>query len=272
MQLLEFMKVALEQDVGRGDLFERVAPTGEFEAKIISKDSGVLAGVEYATKLQELEDFELSWNKKDGDRVEKQELIATLKGSSSTLLKVERTLLNTLQHASGIATLASSYKELLEDSTITLLDTRKTRPHLRDFEKYASRVGGVVNHRMGLDDSLMLKDTHLKTIDDLSSFMENARANIPWTSKIEIECETFDMAKEAMKVGADIIMCDNMSVDEVRRVLELRDSSFSRVLVEVSGNITKSSIEKYRGLNIDAISSGSMIHQAKWLDFSMKVV
>jgi len=152
-----------------------------------------------------------------------------------------------------------------------LLDTRKTRPMLRNFEKYATRIGGATNHRMGLDDALMLKDTHLKTIENLETFMEDARSKIPFTAKIEIEAETIEMAKKAMEVGADIVMCDNMSTQQLREVVEYKWAHHSGVLLEASGNITLETIEEYAKTGVDAISTGSLIHKSNWIDLSMKM-
>jgi nicotinate-nucleotide pyrophosphorylase (carboxylating) len=152
-----------------------------------------------------------------------------------------------------------------------MLDTRKTRPLLREFEKYAVRCGGGLNHRMGLDDCLMLKDTHLKTIDDLDAFMVEVRSKIPFTSKVEIECESIEDVKRAFRAGADIVMCDNMSIEEIKEVVALRDSSYSHILLEASGNVTLDSVENIAKTGIDAISSGSTIHQANWIDLSMKI-
>ena len=181
-----------------------------------------------------------------------------------------QTFLNLLQHASGIATNASKYAKLLEHSKVVLLDTRKTRPQLRDFEKYASRIGGAINHRLGLDDCLMLKDTHLKTITNLKEFILKARKRISWVTKIEIECETLSQVQEAMNAGADIIMCDNMNPLQIKEVVDFRNQQFPHILLEASGNITEKTIESFLDSGIDAISSGSIIHQATWLDFSMK--
>jgi nicotinate-nucleotide pyrophosphorylase (carboxylating) len=197
-------------------------------------------------------------------------VIALLEGKASVLLSSERTFLNILQHASGIASSASKYAKLLEGSDVVLLDTRKTRPNLRNFEKYASRIGGAINHRLGLDDCLMLKDTHLKTISNLKEFIVKARKRISWITKIECECETFDQSIEAMEAGVDIIMCDNMTPSQISDVSKYRKENHSHVLLEASGNITKENIQGYLNSGIDAISSGSIIHQATWLDFSMK--
>jgi len=166
--------------------------------------------------------------------------------------------------------MANKYAKLMEGTGVVLLDTRKTRPQLRDFEKYASRVGGAINHRLGLDDCLMLKDTHLRTIKDLKEFIKKARKRISWVTKIEIECETFEQVQEAMDAGADIIMCDNMTPVQIKDVVKFRDESYPHILLEASGNINLETIRSYADSGVDAISSGSIIHQATWLDFSMK--
>jgi len=270
INIRKFVKNAIVEDNGRGDLFFDIAPKGRFSARVIAKDDGVLAGVKYAKVLARAEKFDCKFLIKDGEAVFKGDVIAELEGKASVLLSSERTFLNLLQHASGIATSANRYAQLLKDSNVVLLDTRKTRPQLRNFEKYASRVGGAINHRLGLDDCLMLKDTHLKTIDDLEEFVKKARKRISWVTKIEIECETFEQVKEAMNAGADIIMCDNMSPEQIKTVSKFRDDKYPHILLEASGNITQETITSYLGTGINAISSGSIIHQATWLDFSMK--
>jgi nicotinate-nucleotide pyrophosphorylase (carboxylating) len=270
INIRKFVKNAIVEDNGRGDLFFDIAPKGRFTARVISKDDGIIAGVKYAKVLARAEKFDCKFLLKDGDEVKKGDVIAELEGKASILLSSERTFLNLMQHASGIATNANRYAKLLEGSDVVLLDTRKTRPGLRDFEKYASRVGGAINHRLGLDDCLMLKDTHLKTIPDLKEFVKTARKRISWVTKIEIECETFEQVKEAMDAGADIIMCDNMSPDQIKEVSIFRDGNYPHILLEASGNITTETIEGYVDSGIDAISSGSIIHQSTWLDFSMK--
>ncbi len=267
----EFVKASLEQDVGRGDLYALVEPSIGATAKIIAKSDGVLAGVLYCNALAKLESFEIVWNFRDAESFKKGDVIATLSGTSHVLLRIERTLLNMLLHASSIATLTNRYVLLIEPYGTKLLDTRKTRPLLRVFEKYASRCGGAVNHRMGLDDALMIKDTHLKTIKDLTSYIQKARRVIPFTSKIEVEVEDFEMAKTAFAAGADIIMCDNMTPSQVEEVVRYRDAHFSHILLEASGNISFETIESYAKTGVDAISSGSMIHQANWIDLSMKM-
>ncbi|PNV84298.1 MAG: nicotinate-nucleotide diphosphorylase (carboxylating) [Sulfurimonas sp.] len=267
----EFVKETLAQDVGRGDLYALVEPSVAATARIIAKSDGVAAGVEYINILAKLEDFEISWNVHDGESFVKGDVLANISGSSHVLLKIERTLLNMLLHASSIATLTKKYAEIVEPYGVKLLDTRKTRPLLRVFEKYATRCGGAVNHRMGLDDSLMIKDTHLKTIDDLKIYIKKARNRIPFTAKIEVEAENFETAKEAFEAGADIIMCDNMTPEQICEVVKYRDENFAHVLLEASGNISLQTIESYAKTGVNAISSGSLIHQANWIDLSMKM-
>jgi len=270
INIRKFVKNAIMEDNGRGDLFFDIAPKGRFTARVIAKDNGIIAGVKYAKVLARTEKFDCKFLLRDGSEVQKGDVIAELEGKASILLSSERTFLNLLQHASGIATNANRYAKLLVGSDVVLLDTRKTRPQLRDFEKYASRVGGAINHRLGLDDCLMLKDTHLKTISNLKEFVKKAQKRISWVTKIEIECETFEQVQEAMDAGADIIMCDNMTPEQIRKVADYRDETYPHILLEASGNITEKTISSYLNSGTDAISSGSIIHQATWLDFSMK--
>lgn len=267
----EFVKIALAEDVGRGDLYALVEPSVSTNARIIAKSDGIVAGIEYINVLAKLEDFEISWNVHDGEEFAKGDILANISGTSHVVLRVERTLLNMLLHASSIATLTRKYVEIIKPYGTKLLDTRKTRPLLRVFEKYATRCGGAVNHRMGLDDSLMLKDTHLKTIENLKEYIKKARKKIPFTTKIEVEAETFEMAKEAFASGADIVMCDNMMPVQIVEIVRYRDEHFSHVLLEASGNISLETIEGYAKTGVDAISSGSLIHQANWIDLSMKI-
>ena len=272
LKINEFVKNVLLEDIGRGDLFTPIAPKGYFQAKIIVKSNGVLSGVEYAQEVANLLNFNVDFFRVDGDFIKKGEEIAFLDGKSSSLLSGERTFLNLLQHSSGIATNTYEFKKKLKGFNIKLLDTRKTRPLLREFEKYSVRNGGGINHRFGLDDCLMLKDTHLKTILNLKEFIKKARKNIPFTSKIEVECESFEIAKEALEAGVEIIMCDNLSPKAIKEIVAFRDEHYPSILIEASGNINLETMISYAKSGVDAISSGSLIHQAKWLDFSMKIV
>ena len=267
----EFLKSLIAEDIGRGDLFSRISESKEIRAYIIAKSDGIFGGREYIDVLAKMYDLSLMWEVKDGEGFEKGEKLLFVSGDSKTILSLERSILDIALHASSIATLTAKYVAVLKESGVKLLDTRKTRPLLREFEKYAVRCGGGINHRMGLDDCLMLKDTHLQTIDDLEVFMTEVRQKIPFTSKVEIECETLEMVKRAMKAGADIVMCDNMSFEETKEVVLFRDANYPHILLEASGNVTLETIAKIAETGVDAISSGSIIHQANWIDLSMKV-
>ena len=266
-----FLQEVLKEDIGRGDLFEKCSKPIKASAKVMTKQDGILAGVKYVKEFDKIFCLKIDFLKLDGQKIKKGDIIATISGNNTDILKIERSFLNILQHASGIATKANSFSRLLKNSHIKILDTRKTRPLLRTFEKYSANCGGVTNHRLGLDDSLMLKDTHLKTIKNLKEFIKNARKKIPFTSKIEIECETPKQAEEALECGVEIIMCDNMNEADIKKVTILRDKISPSTLIEVSGNITEEKIKALSKLNVDAISSGSIVHQALWLDFSMKM-
>ena len=266
-----FVRATLAEDVGRGDLYALVEDAQPASARIIAKSNGVVAGRKYIDVLAEIEKFEVEWMIDDSECFVKGDVIATLSSDSHTLLKNERTVLDMLLHASSIATLTRKYVDIIEPYGVKLLDTRKTRPMLRVFEKYATRTGGCVNHRMGLDDSLMIKDTHLKTIKNLKEYIKVARTKIPFTAKIEVEAETLEIVKEAMSAGSDIVMCDNMTPKEIEEVVKYRDENYPYTLLEASGNISLQTIETYAKTGVDAISSGALIHQASWIDLSMKM-
>jgi nicotinate-nucleotide pyrophosphorylase (carboxylating) len=266
-----FVKKALQEDVGRGDLFRLVGKNRKVTAKIVSKEDGILSGVDYVKSLCKVEKIKYEFFKKDSMALKKGDIIASFESKANKILMCERTMLNLLQHASGIATNVHSYMDQLYDIEVKLLDTRKTRPLLRVFEKYAVRCGGGSNHRMGLDDCLMLKDTHLKTINNLKNFVKDAKYKLPYTTKIEIECESTETAKYAMQCHCDMVMCDNMSIEEIKEVVKYKNENFPYILLEASGNITKENILEFAKSGVDAISSGSLIHQATWLDFSMKI-
>ena len=267
----EFVKQALKEDIGRGDLFVRVTKPKEVSGYILAKSDGIFAGQEYLLAMQNLFDVDFTFNVNDGGSFKKGEKLVLIKGNSKSLLSLERTILNITLHASSIATLTKQYVNMISKYGVKLLDTRKTRPLLREFEKYAVRCGGGINHRMGLDDCLMLKDTHLKTIDNLKEFMQEVRAKIPFTSKVEIECEDLEGIKSAMEAGADIVMCDNMKPQQIKDVVEFRDTNYPHILLEASGNVTLDTIEEIAKTGVDAISSGSTIHQSSWIDLSMKL-
>lgn len=268
----DFIREMVAEDVGRGDLFARVSEGKYITSFVLAKSEGVFAGREYIEVMGKIFELDFNWMIDDGDRFKTGDILFEVSSDDSRhLLSLERSILDIVLHASGIATITSKFVDIISKYDCMLLDTRKTRPMLREFEKYAVRCGGGVNHRMGLDDCLMLKDTHLKTIDDLDSFIKDIRKKIPFTAKIEIECEDIETVKVAMRAGADIVMCDNMSIDNVKDVVKYRNENYSHILLEASGNITLDTIELMASTGVDAISSGSIIHQATWPDLSMKV-
>jgi len=271
LMIEKFVRETLAEDVGRGDLYALVEPTVDASAKIIAKSDGIVAGIKYINVLAKIEKFDIEWLKTDGENFIFGEILATLKADSHTLLRCERSILDMLLHASSIATLTKKYVNIVKPYGVKLLDTRKTRPLLRVFEKYATRTGGAVNHRMGLDDSLMIKDTHLKTINNLKEYIQKARKNIPFTAKIEVEAESLAIAKMAFEADADIVMCDNMTPKQIREIVTLRDEKYPHILLEASGNISLKTIESYAKSGVNAISSGALIHQANWIDLSMKM-
>lgn len=271
MRVKETVKEAILEDIGRGDLFSLVSDRRKVEAKVIAKEDGIFSGKLYIKELGEMEHIDIEFLVYDGNKIKKGDIICYVRGEVNRVLMYERVILNIMQHCSGISTNTAEFVKLVKDYDVKLLDTRKTRPGLRVMEKYAVRCGGGTNHRLGLDDCLMLKDTHLAAIDDLKLFIKQARKRIPYTSKIEIECESIEATIEAMESGADLIMCDNMQIDEIKSVVAYRNEHFPHVLIEASGNITKENIVEYAKTGVDAISSGSLIHKAVWLDFSMRI-
>lgn len=271
-RISDFVHAVMSEDIGRGDLFARCQAPKIRTAIVKTKADGVFAGEYYAGALALEAKLALRMEVKDGDVITAGQTLLSVEGSDISILQAERTLLNLMQHASGIATHTRAYADRLKGSGVMLLDTRKTRPLLRRLEKYATRIGGAVNHRMGLDDCLMIKDTHLATIEDLKTFVRHARTQIPFTAIIEVECETIETAQAALEAGADIIMCDNMALEAVKTVVSLRNQLAPRTKIEASGNITLENIDRYKNSGVDAVSTGSLIHQAVWLDFSMKMV
>ena len=268
-QIIEFLKNALNEDIGRGDLARNLINKNA-KAFIRAKSQGVVAGIEYIKHFSEIADVKFDLHFEDGDLYKEGDIILEIYGNAKDLLSIERTMLNILQHASGIASNAYEFVKLTEGK-LKILDTRKTRPLLRIFEKYAAKCGGVTNHRLGLDDCLMLKDTHLALFDSIEEAVKIARENIPFTTKIEVEAETVQMAFEAIKAGTDIVTCDNMNFDDIKKVVEYRNENHKDILLEASGNVTLENIKNYLQTGIDAVSSGAIIHQATFKDFSMKM-
>ena len=271
MQADELIRMALQEDITSEDVSTnavmRSAVKGSVE--LLAKEDGIIAGLDvYARVFQILDEkTEISFNVKDGDSVKKGELLATVTGDIRVLLSGERVALNYLQRMSGIATYTRQVAKLLEGSKVTLLDTRKTTPNCRVFEKYAVRVGGGCNHRYNLSDGVLLKDNQIGAAGSSTKAITMAKEYAPFVRKIEIEVETLEQVKEAVEAGADIIMLDNMTPEVMKQAVELIDG---RAQTECSGNITKENIAKILETGVDFVSSGALTHSAPILDISMK--
>ena len=271
MQADQLIRMALQEDITSEDVSTNaVMPTAtKGTVDLIAKEDGVVAGLEIYARVFTIldEKTEIDLHCKDGDEVKKGELMANVTGDIRVLLSGERVALNYLQRMSGIATYTRQVAKLLEGSNVTLLDTRKTTPNCRVFEKYAVRVGGGHNHRYNLSDGVLLKDNHIGAAGSVAKAVRMAKAYAPFVRKIEIEVETLDQVKEAVEAGADIIMLDNMTPEVMKQAVELIDG---RAQTECSGNITKENIQKIREIGVDFVSSGALTHSAPILDISMK--
>lgn len=267
----ELILGALREDISSEDVSTNaVMPDARRgQAQLICKQDGVLAGLCVFQRVFELldDDIEVKFMFADGDKVKKGELIGTIEGDIRAILSGERTALNYLQRMSGIATYTNSIASLLEGSKVKLLDTRKTTPNNRIFEKYAVKTGGGYNHRYNLSDGVLLKDNHIGAAGGVKEAVKMAKEYAPFVRKIEIECETVEMVKDAVEAGADIIMLDNMSVEEMQKAISLIDG---RAEIECSGNVTRENIERYISLGVDYISSGALTHSAPIMDISLK--
>ena len=271
MQADQLIRMALQEDITSEDVSTNaVMPTAtKGTVDLIAKEDGVIAGLDIYARVFTIldEKTEIDFYCKDGDEVKKGELMATVTGDIRVLLSGERVALNYLQRMSGIATYTRQVAKLLEGSKVTLLDTRKTTPNCRVFEKYAVRVGGGCNHRYNLSDGVLLKDNHIGAAGSVAKAVQMAKAYAPFVRKIEIEVETLEQVKEAVEAGADIIMLDNMTPEVMKQAVELING---RAQTECSGNITKENIQKIREIGVDFVSSGALTHSAPILDISMK--
>ena len=262
---------ALKEDIPWEDVSANaVVPEGvRGRAELLAKQSGVIAGLPVFARTFELLDgsAETVPHGKEGDEVVKGQLVAEVFGDIRAILSGERTALNFLQRMSGIATYARTASKLLAGADVRLVDTRKTTPGLRSFEKYAVRIGGAGNHRFNLSDGVLLKDNHIGAAGGVKQAVAAARAYAPFVRKIEIEVETLAQLKEALEAGADIVMLDNMTLDTLKEAVALAKG---RAEIEISGNVTKDNVAQYASLGADYISSGSLTHSAPILDLSLK--
>lgn len=267
----ELILQALREDITSEDISTncvmKEAVMGSVQ--LIAKEDGIICGLHVFKRVFTLLDKEtvVEFKVNEGDQVKVGDLMAVITGDIRVLLSGERTALNYLQRMSGIATYTSKIVKLLEGTGITLLDTRKTTPNMRIFEKYAVRVGGGKNHRYNLSDGVMLKDNHIAAAGGITEAVKQAKDYASFVHKIEVETENLDMVKEAVEAGADIIMLDNMTPDQMKEAVKIIDG---RALTECSGNVTRENIEKMKDTGVDFVSSGALTHSAPILDISMK--
>lgn len=271
LQVDHLIMEALREDISSEDVTTNAvmheAVTGEVD--LICKQDGVIAGLQIFQRVFELldKDTKVEFFCKDGDEVKNGQLMGKVTGDIRVLLSGERVALNYLQRMSGIATYTHSVAMLLEGTKTKLLDTRKTTPNMRIFEKYAVRVGGGYNHRYNLSDGVLLKDNHIGAAGSVAKAVEMAKEYAPFVRKIEVEVENLDMVREAVDAGADIIMLDNMSPEDMKEAIRIIDG---RAETECSGNVTKENIDRLTSLGVDYISSGALTHSAPVLDISLK--
>lgn len=267
----EYIKMALREDITSEDVTTNaVMPESrKGQVNLICKQDGIIAGLQVFERVFKLLDAEAvcDFYCKDGDAVKKGDIMGVVTADIRALLSGERTALNYLQRMSGIATYTREITELLEGSGITLLDTRKTTPNNRIFEKYAVTVGGGRNHRYNLSDGVLLKDNHIDAAGGVANAVKMAKAYAPFVRKIEVETENLDMVKEAVEAGADIIMLDNMTKEQMKEAVAF---IAGRAETECSGNVTKENIENLKEIGVDYISSGALTHSAPIMDISLK--
>lgn len=267
----ELIKLALKEDITSEDVSTNAVMGERVEGRVqlICKQDGIICGLPVFERVFKILDAstQIGFCVNDGDKVAKGQLLAEVKGDIRVLLSGERTALNYLQRMSGIATYTSQLVKLLEGSKTKLLDTRKTTPNMRIFEKYAVKVGGGVNHRYNLSDGILLKDNHIGAAGSVKKAVQLAKSYSPFVRKVEVEVENLEMCREAVEAGADIIMLDNMSPEEMAKAVKLIDG---RALTECSGNIIKENIQSIISTGVDFVSSGALTHSAPILDLSLK--
>ena len=265
------IKMALQEDISSEDVTTNAVMRSrkQGEVQLICKQDGIIAGLGVFERVFKLldETTEVEFYAEDGDKVKNNQLLGVIRGDIRVLLSGERTALNYLQRMSGIATYTHQIAELLKGTKIKLLDTRKTTPNMRIFEKYAVKVGGGYNHRYNLSDGILLKDNHIGAAGSVKKAVEMAKEYAPFVRKIEIETENLEMVKEAVEAGADIIMLDNMTPEVMKEAVKLIDG---RAETECSGNVTKENIERLVEVGVDYISSGALTHSSPILDLSLK--
>lgn len=266
------IEIALKEDIGPGDITTEnlIDPQHKGKGDIIAKEPLIVAGLDVARRVFKYLDPDVMFRSEynDGDLVKQGDRLANVQGTLRALLSGERTALNFLQHLSGISTFVRSFVNELSGKTIRLVDTRKTTPGWRALEKYAVRVGGAHNHRMGLYDGVLIKDNHIAAFGGIKKAIDHIRTKISHLLKIEVEVSSMDQVKEALEARADVIMLDNMSIRQIKEATALIEG---RAIVELSGNVTKSALKSLADTGADIISVGALTHSARCVDISMQI-
>jgi len=266
------VQLSLDEDIGHGDISASLVNDTVSEAKLICREQAVLCGRTWFEQcfLQLDPNTAFNWTANDADRLIENQEVCIIKGNAKALLTAERSAINFIQTLSATASITNQYVQLLANTKIKLLDTRKTIPGLRTAQKYAVRCGGGYNHRHGLYDGVLLKENHIIAAGGIDSAIDDARANIPHGLKIEIEVETLSEVEQALKAKADILLLDNMSNDMVEEVIKMKNSLNQSTQLEVSGNMNEDKILSLRELNIDYISVGALTKNIDSIDFSLR--
>ncbi len=266
------LKYALKEDMNNGDITSDYLIDDNLRGKAIItfKEEGIVCGLDVVRIIFSIVDKSLKVSKlvDDGETVVKGKDIATIEGNLKSILKAERVALNFLQRMSGIATKSKKISKLIKDFDVRVVDTRKTTPGLRVFEKYAVKTGGCFNHRFNLSDAVMIKDNHISSVGSVEKAIKKIRSEIPHTVKIEIEVKNLDELKEALDNGVDIIMLDNMDTDTMKKAVEITNK---RAVLEASGNITNETIEEVASTGVDIISVGGLTHSFESMDISLNI-
>ncbi|MBN1225965.1 MAG: carboxylating nicotinate-nucleotide diphosphorylase [Deltaproteobacteria bacterium] len=268
----KIIDAALEEDIGNGDITTAsiIDSPAKGKARLIAKEEILLAGLEIFTRvLTRIDpDITVKWNFDDGDTVPRGHVIGTIAGSLQGILTGERTALNFLQHLSGIATLTKEYVDKTDPSKIRVVDTRKTTPGLRILEKYAVRVGGGFNHRLGLFDGILVKDNHIVAAGSITKAIQKVRETAPHTLKVEVEVEDIRGLEEALTAGADVVLLDNMSLEDMKKAVLVAKG---RVLLEASGGVTLETVGEVVKTGVNLVSVGALTHSARSVDISLEV-
>lgn len=269
-EIEQFIDRALEEDIGRGDLTTNVtiAPDTVLKVAMMSRQDVVVCGLDIAAEVfhRVRADIKVTLTAKDGDKVGPKAPLARIEGNARAILSAERTALNIVQHLSGIATLTRRYADLVVGTGATLIDTRKTIPTLRNLAKYASYVGGARNHRIRLDDGVLIKDNHIAAFGSITETIERAKRQVPALTVIEIECDTHEQVREAVEAGVDMILLDNMDVDDLKEAVRI---VAGRAVLEASGGINLETIRAKASTGVDYVSVGRMTQSAPAVDIGL---